>query len=300
MKRVFDVSIITSAYNSQPCLKRYFDALTRAINILAGNRILVEVVIVFNNATESEGLELKRFINDVSESKGVVINPLFVALESLYRSWNRGVRASSGRCICFWNVDDIRYPKALVKDVRLIENDVELIYFPFWNVHRRKISISLNKIISKVAEPFGIKKHQFKSFILNTPLVTLYKTERKLVTPPPFDRTEFTRSMHCGPFFMFHRSLFEKVGPFDEQFKIAGDFEWCVRAAKVTEFALSNRIAGEMIIDDTNLTGVGNPIHVAENNVIYLRNGVLDKLQDIDEKLMQGYSIDDMEFSKDG
>jgi len=55
-----------------------------------------------------------------------------------------------------------------------------------------------------------------------------------------------------------------------------------------------------LIIDGTNLTGRGNPIHVAENNVVYLRNGVLDKLQDIDEKLMQGYSVDDMEFSKDG
>lgn len=299
MKEVPDISIITSTYNSKPYLTRYFGALKKVNNNLTRNRIKVEIVIVFNDAIKSERLELERFINNESENNDVVINPIFVPLESLYRSWNRGINASSGDCICFWNVDDIRFSKALLEGIHLIKNNAKLVYFPHRHIHKRKINISINKIFKKVLKPFGIK-FQLKNFIFSTTFIYINWTKRKLVQPPSFDRVEFTRSFHCGPFFMFHRSLFQKLGPFDEQFKIAGDFEWCVRATKITEFVRADRIAGKMIIDGTNLTGRSDPIHVVENNVIYLRHRVLDKVEDVDKKLMQEYSIHKIQCSGNG
>jgi len=298
MKTIPDISIITSAYNCKLYLKRYFGALKKVTNNLTRNRIKVEIVIVFNDAIKSERLELERFINNESENNDVVINPIFVPLESLYRSWNRGIRASSGDCICFWNVDDIRFADALSAGLQLIESGAKLVYFPFLHVHRRWVVVSIGKLIHKISYVFRINMQQPDNFFLNFPLFTFSKTERKIIEPPCFDRNEFTRSSHCGgPFFMFHRSLFQKAGPFDEQFKIAGDFEWCVRAAKVAEFTRSEKIAGKMIIDGTNLTGRSDPIHIVENNVIYLRHGAPDKLQTVDETLMQKYSIHDIEFS---
>ena len=59
----------------------------------------------------------------------------------------------------------------------------------------------------------------------------------------------------------------------------------------------SEKIAGKMIINGTNLTGRSDPIHVAENNVIYLRHGASDKLQTVDETMIQKYSINEMEIS---
>lgn len=291
------ISIITSAYNSKSYLTRYFGALKKVNNNLTRNRIRVEIVIVFNDAIKSERLELERFINNESENNDVVINPIFVPLENLYRSWNRGVRSSSGDCICFWNVDDIRYADALLVGLQLIESGAKLVYFPYLHVHRRRVVVSIGKLIHKIGDVFGISMQRPDNFFLSFPLFNFPKTERKIIKPPFFDRVEFTRSFHCGPFFIFHRSLFQKAGPFDEQFKITGDFEWCVRAAKLIDFTRSEKIAGKMIIDGTNLTGRSDPIHVAENNVIYLRHGAFDKLQTVDETLMQKYSINEMKFS---
>src|SRR3990167_3573116 len=77
---------------------------------------------------------------------------------------------------------------------------------------------------------------------------------------------EFALSMHCGPFFIFSRSLYDKVGPFDEQFRIVGDFDWCIRAVKISDkFMLSAKVAGVFKRTGDTLSG-GNLRHAAENN----------------------------------
>jgi hypothetical protein len=98
--------------------------------------------------------------------------------------------------------------------------------------------------------------------------------------------------MMVGPFFVFARRLYDRIGPFDEQFRIVGDFEWCVRAAKVTDFHFARSIGGAFIHDGTGLSARGNPRHPAENNIVYLRHGALDKIQPVDPALMRQYRIE--------
>jgi hypothetical protein len=172
------------------------------------------------------------------------------------------VRAAAAECIGFWNVDDIRNADALREAREAMRAGAELVYFPFFEITRTK--------------RWGF----FNDFAIS------------FVTVPSFNRADFTRGMMVGPFFIFARKLYDRIGPFDEQFHIVGDFEWCVRAAKVTDFHFARALGGAFIHDGTGLSARGNPRHPAENNIVYLRHGALDKIQPADPALMREYRVE--------
>ena len=125
------------------------------------------------------------------------IHPIYVEREISMPRGTEGFRASTGRCLGVWNVDDVRTAPALAEAYRLIEQGCGLIYFPF-------TIIDFSRVI-------GMK--------------------RTLVKAPPFNYERFTKKMRSGSFIMFGREVYDRVGPFEENFKIAGDFDWCIRAA---------------------------------------------------------------------
>jgi len=251
------ITLITSLYKSEEYLKKYIRRIKKNADFLLKNNIDFEIVIISNDSTIDERQELEKFKN-----LNKWIKVFYVSREPLYASWNRGVELAKNEILGFWNVDDVRYPEAIIDGIRLIGEGTELVYFPFW--YLRYIRLLGLRILVK----------------------------KKLILPPPFNRKEFTRSMHCGPFFIFTKSLYKKVGPFDEQFKIAGDFDWCVRAAKVTEFKLSKEIAGKFIKDGSGLSGrQSNSLQEVENNIIYKRYGSLDKMKKVDNKLLKRYNL---------
>ena len=104
--------------------------------------------------------------------------------------------------------------------------------------------------------------------------------------------TEFRRSMHAGPFFMMSRRAWEAAGPFDAQLRIAGDFDWCARAAESLDFVLGREVGGLYVRHRGTLSGGANPRQLAENNIVYLRSGAFDKLEPVDPQLMREYQVD--------
>lgn len=231
------ISFITSLYKSDLYLKKYISNLEFFSKYLKEKKVDFEFIIISNEPNESE----KNILNKLAvDNNFIKLN--FVPRESLYASWNRGINLSQGEIIGFWNVDDKRYPKAIVKAFDLFKNGAKLVYFPF--IYKRYIKIfSLPVLFKKI-----------------------------VVKPPKFEKEKFIKEMHCGPFFMFIKKLYVQVGPFDENFKIAGDFDWCVRAAKITNFTLCNEIAGVFINEGTSLSGSKNKIHQEENQIILNKN----------------------------
>lgn len=238
------ITIITSLYKSEKHLKEYLRRIKKIADFLSKDNIDFEIVIISNDSTVGEKQELEKFKN-----LNKWIKVFYVSREPLYASWNRGAEIAKNEILGFWNVDDVRYPKAIIDGIRLIKEGVELVYFPF--------------IIKWYINFLGF------SFVVR----------RRIIYPPKFNREEFTRSMHCGPFFIFTKSFYRKVCPFDEQFKIAGDFDWCIRAAKISKFKLSREIAGEFSVYRSALSSGRNPLREAENNVIYKRYNILDKIK---------------------
>lgn len=242
------VTFVTSLYKPEKYLKDYLKHILEFSKAMSG----FEVIIISNDTSDWAKDKLEKFINRNNAASWLrVFN---VSRESLYASWNRGVKLAKNDIVGFWNVDDIRYPEAAADAVRLIREGAELVYFPF--------------VIKWYLNFFG----------------WAFLVKRKKIVPPVFDKREFTRSMHCGSFFVFKKSLYDKVGPFDEQFKIVGDFDWCIRAAKVSDkFVRSDKIAGVFgRYYGSNLSG-GNERHVAENNLVYARHGVEDKIRSVNK-----------------
>ncbi len=227
------ISFITSLYKSEKYLKKYLLNIEHFSNHLKQKNIDFEFIIISNDSGENEKIILNKFVSNNKFTK-----LFFVPRESLYASWNRGINLAQGEIIGFWNVDDKRYPEPIISALKLFSDGSELVYFPF--IYKRYIRV------------------------LNYPLLV----KRIIVKPPTFDKKIFTHEMHCGPFFMFTKKLFEQVGQFDEKFKIAGDFDWCVRAAKITNFSLCDKVAGEFRNEGTSLSGSKNIIHQEENKFI--------------------------------
>lgn len=232
----YDITIVSSLYRTDKYIKNWSKALDSFVDEAALVGIRVQSVIIANEPTKIEHSELIK----IKEKPYVKI--IEVGRESLYASWNRGVREADAEVVSFWNVDDFRFFDAVSDGLKSITAGAELVYFPI--IYKRYLTF------------FGID----------------FLVKKTIFRPAEFDRNRFINEMHCGPFFIFTKKLYEKVGPFDETFKIAGDFDWCSRAAKETEFVRSSKIGGIFEKRDGTLSGGKNTLQEEENGRVYSKN----------------------------
>lgn len=250
------ISLITSLYKSDKYLDNYQKRIVVFADYLLKKKIDFEIIVIANSPAEKENKFGEFFKNKTW------LSFIKVPRESLYATWNRGVGLAKGSIIGFWNVDDARRPEAMIDALNLFNVGAQLVYFPF--------------LIKWYLNIFNF------SFLV----------KRKKIVPPIFDRNEFTRSMHCGPFFLFSKEFYKKVGPFDEQFKIVGDFDWCVRAAKISNnFVLSEVNAGEFRVDGGGLSAGGKHRFKVENSVVFKRHDIPIKLKGITEKEIEKFNF---------
>ncbi len=230
------ISLITSLYRSEVYLPKYAMRVRQVYQDLKDRGIALEVVIIANDPSDKE----KEVLVELQQFSWVKL--CVVPRETLYASWNRGVREATFDILGFWNVDDERYSEALVEGVRVFgEKKTDVGYFPF--VYKRYLAWRSWKVLVK----------------------------RVTIDPPEFSAERFVKEMHAGPFFLFTKNCFERIGPFDDRFKIAGDFEWCARAAATERFQKIDTVAGVFINTGTSLSGSKNPRQQEENQLIWQR-----------------------------
>jgi glycosyltransferase involved in cell wall biosynthesis len=225
------IALITSLYKSEKYLPTFLKHIKKVHEELNALKISFEHIVIANDYSEEEEKLIK--------SAGIDFKVIRVPRESLYASWNRGVDEAFGEIIGFWNVDDLRYVEALKEaDVRLIQKkEGDVIYFPF-------------------------KYKKYITFLgMRVPITVTFKA-------PEFDKKIFATQMRCGPFFMFTKSFFNKVGPFDESFKIAGDFEWCSRASRSGIFVQGKSVGGVFVSEGKGLSTSGSTLQKEENDRI--------------------------------
>lgn len=253
------ISIITSLYQSDRYLDKFSKALESFAAGLERENLPFEFIVIANDPTARERQFEKEFKNESWFS--------FVAVgrESVFASFNRGFGLARGEILGFWNADDVRYPQAVIEAANLFSQGAELVYFPF--LIKRYLS-------------FGL-------FSLPLPV---QKIDRQISEYSASIKRQFLEGMVCGPFFMFTKDLYHRVGPFDEQFKIAGDFDWCARAAKVAnKLVKAKTIAGEFRVDGGGLSAGGSPRQIAENNIVYMRNRAWDKMLLAEDLIIKQY-----------
>lgn len=247
-----DVTLITSLYRTIDFLPHYLERTSRLLTDTAKAGLNVELIVVANDITDEENTLLTPFI----ESHDTAAKLITVPRESLYASWNRGVKQATGQFIGFWNVDDVRFTDALIAIAQPDYANCDLIYFPFYEEEH------LNY--------WGI------------PVIL-----SQLTPALPYDAERFQQKMRIGPFFMFTKALFEDVGDFDERFRIAGDFDWCIRAIKQTSFCTCPVPAGKFINHGKNLSAGVHPLQIVEDNIIFLKHNLTNRIVPAEPQLMR-------------
>jgi hypothetical protein len=247
------ISIITSLYRTQAHLPAYSARVIDVAAQVQAAGLALEVVLVANDPTPGEQDHLRRLVEALD---GSAIR-LDVPRESLYASWNRGIAASSGLCVAIWNVDDERYADALIEGYRLIVDGCEIVDFAF--------------AAARAIRWLG-----------------LFSTHHRRRLPPQYDPVNFRRKARTSPFFMFSRAVYDRVGPFDEHFRIGGDFDWCARpAARAATFCTGAALSGTFFLRGTNLSGSGNSLEDVEDDIVLLRQGLWDEPVPADPELLE-------------
>ncbi len=222
-------SLISSLYRTDAYIQAWHRRTRKVLDQLNASNIEAEIVVVANDPTKKEMAVLEQLKEDSR------FKVLIVGRESIYASWNRGLSESSGDICGFWNVDDVRFSKAIIDAAERFSKGASLVYFPF--IYKRYVKAFGFSILAKI----------------------------KIFKPPAYDSEIFRKEMHCGPFFMFKKDFFQKVGNFDESYKISGDYEWCTRAAKISAFEKSDTLGGIFTNDGTTLSGSKSKLQEEEN-----------------------------------
>lgn len=116
--------------------------------------------------------------------------------KGMYEAMNKGIKAASGDIFYFLNSDDVFHDKYVVENsVRLFEEDltVELIY--------GAVIIIDPSTKASFLKAYGDVKKSF-----------------------------FIKSAICQQAIFYKKSVFDKVGLFDEKYRIVGDYEFLLRA----------------------------------------------------------------------
>lgn len=246
-------SLITSTYRSEAHLSAYSE---RALHLGAALREAgrqLEIVIVANDPTRAESDHLRQLVRRAETAGAPRVRLLTVPRETLYASWNRGLQAASAPVFGPWNVDDSRHAAGLLAQLALLDAGCELVDAPFNRVLRARRWPGRDR---RIVQPVRFQP--------NAPLEAL--TPKALL----------------GTFFMTTRALYERVGPFDEQFRIAGDYDWSVRVMRLQDavrFCVSEVCAGDFILHGDNLSSVGSAREFAEVNLIFMRLGLWDQVR---------------------
>ncbi len=262
------ISIITSLFKSDYYLDKFSNNLSIFAKNLLSQNIDFELIVIANNPSKKE-----LAFSDIFK-KYPWFKFLSVPRESLYATWNRGVQIAKGEIIGFWNVDDIRSTEAIIEAKALFDTGAQLVISPF--------------LIKRFLKIF--------SFYLPLPAQKINKQIPEFV---PETKKLFLEGMVCGPFFLFSKKLYDRVGPFDEQFRIAGDFDWCIRAAKSTDkIVKAKTIGGIFRVDGGGLSAGANQLLAVENNIVCKRHFIVDKIVELSDPEESKYDPKFLKFGE--
>jgi GT2 family glycosyltransferase/glycosyltransferase involved in cell wall biosynthesis len=188
------VSAIVSTFNSERFIRGCLEDLTHQTLYKKG---LLQIVIVNSGSEQGE----EDIIREAQCRYGHILF-LSTAREPLYASWNRAIRASSGKYLTNANTDDRHRQDAFEILCKQLDErtDIDLIY--------------ANCFVSKTPnEAFSQNSQQ-----------TLYRY-------PDFFAPAAVIHYQFGPQPMWRRSVHDRIGFFDESFKAAGDYDFNLRFA---------------------------------------------------------------------
>lgn len=186
----YDVSVIVSTYNNEKFIRGCLNDLVRQTIF---NKL--EIIVIDSGSQEGEGAIVEEFARKYKN-----IKYLRTQRESLYEAWNRGIRMSKGRYITNANTDDSHRPDALEKLVLALESNLEydLAYGDvYWT----------DRVNDLFESPSIIREVRYQDY-------------------DPIEVMIFCPT-GCHP--MWRRDVFNRIGLFNGDYKVVGDYEFLMR-----------------------------------------------------------------------
>ena len=181
-----------------------------------------EFLIIDGNSSDKTIAIIKDFVPKFEE-KNICFKYISEKDKGIYDAWNKGIKLSKGMWISFLGSDDTYLPNAL-----------ELY------LHHLKANPEANYISSQVALINSSKE------VLN-------------VIGKAFVWEKVVRNMEIAQVGSFHhKNLFEKVGDFNDHYKIVGDLDFYIRCKGTIKPAYFKEITAKMLNE-----GVSNQIYKA-------------------------------------
>ena len=188
----------------------------------------------------------------------------------LYESWNKCIEESTSDYICVWNIDDLRTPNSieLMKNTLDENPDIDYVYGNFM-------------VVPKFGSTTGYLARQ------------------------DLHLHELETGMILGPFFMFRKSIVERCGFFDEQFKSGGDYDFAMRLVRNGQGVCLSDNLGYYLNEGAGLSTDGSELQPLERTVVERRYGInileprfMDRTMeyDIDNLSVGGSNIPVKEF----
>lgn len=253
------VSTITPSFRMEKYLKIFLEKLPEQTIF---NQL--QVVLDHNEPTEQELVWIKEF---QEKYPGVIKHNIVNPVEPIGTSMNRCIDLADGDYVAIWNVDDLRTPDSLEKQVKLLEDnpDIDLCHGNF---------VIVNSFPSQKGKMVDHSQYRFNP-------------------------KEYTRSMIVGPFFMWRKSLCDKAGKFDQQLRSGADFDLAIRLAANGKVGIAHGILGYYLDERKGASTRGDGLQQIERTLIEIRYGIIDKIEHkwMPEVTKRGYIIDKLTFN---
>jgi hypothetical protein len=238
-----EITFITSLYRSESHLPSFLQHLVDLRGELGAHGIDASFLLIANDATPDEHELIDPLANDG------ILEVEYVARESLYASWHRGIQRANTDLLGFWNVDDIRYAPAIEEALDRFAQGYELV---------------------------------------DTPLDVYDDDELVETRPAPYNPQYVSPKHVVSTFFMFTRALYERAGEFDPHFRIVGDLEWCTRdVVRQSRHTSTEATGGAFVMHGENLSQNTSEREWVEINIVLLWRGAYEHLRPVDPKLMR-------------
>jgi GT2 family glycosyltransferase len=251
-----EISVLTSLYKAEDYLESFLNEVPKQTCL-----DVMQLVLIHNEPSDKESALVEAF---QQKHPGVIKHVIVPKVESLYASWNRGIKESDAENVVIWNVDDSRTPTSLESQLQFLKD-----HSAYDVVHGNFV----------VVNNFGGTKGQM---VDHSPTLT----------DPQMLRT----GMCIGPFFMFRKAVTGQIGYFDEQFLSGADYDYALRLAhRGHKIGMAHGVLGYYLDEQKGLSTRGDNVQPIERTVVELRYGLTDK---IDQRFLreaeEKYSVSDI------
>lgn len=204
---------------------------------------LSELVLRVNEPTSNETRILDLFRKKYPRN---LVVSIVSSVETLGASWNQAVAMAAGKYLTIWNVDDERFPESLEVSSQALEK---------------------HSAVGFVYGPYVVEKTRW-----------LYHG-RNLAGGSAIGKEALLSGMHLGPFFMFRSSLVGTLGPFDEQYVSAADFDFALRLARHSAGVRVDSVLGTFHDRGKGLSTSRSILQPVERTAVELRYGLFSQIK---------------------